>query len=165
MTAVRAARPQTDPHGGGGMFLRNDDRWREDRIAGELCRTWGLHLWHMPPWSPVDFLAVRHGRPVGWVEVISRSKPSSDLLARGGVALKAATHAILCALGGVPLSPDWFGAVIVYDLPDGLFWAPIDPAARLAEGRLTDPRGAPGDTAEPVVFFADLRRVGKGARP
>jgi hypothetical protein len=136
------------------MFLRPGDRQREERVAAELCAAWGVELIHMPPLCYLDFLAVRAGRTVGWVEVVSRSYTCAQLMDLGGLALKRKTYRTLVEASQVRLSGEWNGARIVWDLRDGLYYAHINWATVVTERIVTDPRGAAND-CEPIVLFRD----------
>jgi hypothetical protein len=137
---------------GSAMFLRPADREREERIAAELRAAWAVELIHMPPLSYLDFLAVRDARPVGWVEVVTRSYTYGQLMDLGGLALKRKTYLTLVAASQVKLSAGWNGARVVWDLADGLYYVHINWATVVSERTLSDPRRAAND-CEPVVLF------------
>jgi hypothetical protein len=140
---------------GSSMFLRDSDRQRQNAIAARIAAAWRVELMFMGDLSYIDALAVRDGRPIAWVELISRNYDSTHLLDRGGVYLKRATFDTLCAAAAVSLSVSWRGAFIVWDLLDGLFWRSvlhIRPIAAVAR----DPRHAANDTDEPVILVTSL---------
>lgn len=143
------------------MFLAEEDREREERIAARLSSAWQATLIHMPMESFVDFVAVRHNRPVAWVEVISRDYAWPDLLAMGGVVLKYDTLMTLWGLAETPLSVDWLGALVVYDLTDGLYCVNVsDIPPDITPVPFTDPaRRNRNDVNELVAFVTNLRKV------
>lgn len=142
---------------GSPMFLRPSDSEREDAVARRLEAVMPLRLWHLPGLSFVDYLAVWQLQPVGWVEVITRSRTHDELMELGGVALKRATYDTLLALADVPLSTRWYGCAVAWNLADGLYLARVERG--WPEGVLSDPRGAANDLHEPVVFARQLRLV------
>jgi hypothetical protein len=139
------------------MRLSSADQEREARIAATLAAAWSVELWPMPALAFVDFLAVRDARPVGWVEVKSRTASHDELMALGGVALLRESYLTLAGLGLVPLSVNWNGARVVFDLAGELWWAPVTLRAGLCETHIRD-RTRPG-RMEHVVLFTKLRRV------
>ena len=149
------AAPWTD---GTPVYLRPADLSRKRVIASYLQTAWWMEMIPMPPLSFVDFLGVRHSRPVAWVVIISRSYTWQQLQDFGGPVLKWKTWATLRQLSAVPLSVAWLGAYVVYDLADGLFSQHV---ANIPDQRIiiTDPRGAANDT-EQAVLVTHLERIG-----
>lgn len=141
------------------MFLRQGDRDREDRIADRLEAAWGIRLIHMPRLSYIDFIGCKHDRPVCWVEVITRNYDHERLMDMGGVALKLETYNTLSALAAIPISTDWRGGFMVWDLRDDLYWINVNEISTAGSLRtIRDPRGAVNDT-ETVVLVRSLHRV------
>lgn len=150
-----SAAPWTD---GTPVYMRPADLSRKRVIASYLQQAWWMEMMPMPPLSFVDFLGVRHSRPVAWVVIISRNYTWQQLMDLGGIYLKWRTWATLRQLSSIPLSISWLGCYVVYDLADGLYSQHI---ANIADVRATavDPRGAPNDR-EPAVLVTHLERVG-----
>lgn len=145
------------------IFLTEKDREREERVTARLGTAWDFSFLHMPMESYVDFIAVRHNRPVGWVEVISRDYTWETLRGMGGVVLKHKTLRTMQRLAEVPLGEVWFGSRVVWEMLDGLYYVDVtdihDPVLR----RFTDPRRANrNDVNELVALITDLKKVPDG---
>lgn len=149
------ATPHTD---GTPMFMTGADTSRKLITAGYLQGLWGMRLAQLPALCYVDFLASRQERPCCWVAVISRSYSYRELMGLGGIYLKRRTWLTLTRLALVPLSIDWRGAYLVWDLTDGLYCQNV---ANIPDYRAVafDPRGAAHDT-EPAVLVRWLERIG-----
>jgi hypothetical protein len=139
------------------VFMVPHDYSRKMLTAGHLERLWGMSFTPMPALSYADFLASRNERPCCWVTVISRSYSYTQLMAMGGIYLKRRTWATHNALARVPLSIDWLGAYLVWDLMDGLYSQHVS-AIPDVRAVAWDPRGATNDT-EPAVLVNWLGRV------
>ncbi|HYK70375.1 MAG TPA: hypothetical protein VEV45_20695 [Streptosporangiaceae bacterium] len=142
---------------GSPMFMVPADRYRSLIAAGQLQAAWRMQLIPMPSLSFVGYLASRAERPCCWVSIISRSYSYPQLMSMGGVILKYRTWNTMRRLAVTPLSLDWIGAVVVWDLPDGLYCQNV---LNMPDYRAQafDPRGAPNDI-EPAVLVHDLVRV------
>jgi len=136
------------------MFLQDHDRARQQQLVSKIEEAKDVRLVYVGDLSYIDTLAIRNERPLCWVELISRNYDHATLMKWGGVLLKRATYDTLCRLAEVPLSVEWAGAVIVWDLTDGTYYRNVKDIP-VVETIARDPRGAVNDT-EPAILVKEL---------
>jgi hypothetical protein len=104
---------------GAPIFTTKKDSEKERNVADRIEKAWDCNLQHLGIYSPVDWWAVRHGQPVGWIEIKSREYDKNEhystilLNVRKWLSLM-----LLTATTDIP-------AIFVSNIRDQIKWIPV----------------------------------------
>ncbi len=140
-----------------GTFHRPEDQDRETQLADIIKEYLGLdEMLHLGNKSYFDYIAIRNGLAIAGVELISRNYSYGQLYEFGGVYLKLKTFEQAKVFAESPLSTEWLGVFVFYDLVDGLYYREVREMV-CEESMMYDGRQARANDTELGVEIQNLK--------
>jgi len=107
--------------------FHNPKDWDREKTIAETIRK-SFHLDEMASigdQSYIDFIAIRNGQALAGIEIKSRTQNHKTLMDWGGIFLSHTKIHNATQLAKTPLSTNWAGVYIFFDLKDGLYYREV----------------------------------------